>query len=106
MANVLVWQPELVGFDAVSIWQTVRGGALRLGLGAPVSAPHDDAVLMERVARGDAGAYRELLERHLRGMHGFVYRMLGNQADAEEVCQESFLRLWKQASSYVPRAKP
>jgi RNA polymerase sigma-70 factor (ECF subfamily) len=32
--------------------------------------------------------------------------MLGSRAEAEEVCQESFLRLWKQASSYVARAKP
>jgi RNA polymerase sigma-70 factor (ECF subfamily) len=66
----------------------------------------DDAVLMERIAGGDPGAYRELVERHVRGVHVFVYRMLGNRAEAEEVCQESFLRLWKQASTYVPRAKP
>jgi RNA polymerase sigma-70 factor (ECF subfamily) len=61
---------------------------------------------MELVAGGDARAYRELVERHLRGVHVFVYRMLGSRAEAEEVCQETFLRVWKQASTYVARAKP
>lgn len=73
---------------------------------ADVSAPPDDAELMERVASGDPKAYRELVERHVRGVHAFVYRMLGSRAEAEEVCQESFLRLWKQADSFVAHAKP
>jgi RNA polymerase sigma-70 factor (ECF subfamily) len=61
---------------------------------------------MERIVGGDARAYRELVERHVRGLHSFVYRMLDNRAEAEEVCQESFLRLWKQSTTFVPRAKP
>jgi RNA polymerase sigma-70 factor, ECF subfamily len=72
----------------------------------PVSAPEDDAGLLVRVANGDARAYRELVDRHLRGVHAFVYRMLGNRAEAEEVCQESFLRLWSRADTFVARAKP
>jgi RNA polymerase sigma-70 factor (ECF subfamily) len=73
---------------------------------AAVSAPENDAELLERVASGDPRAYRELVERHMRGVHAFVYRMLGSRAEAEEVCQESFLRLWKQADKFVARAKP
>jgi len=73
---------------------------------APVSAPQNDAELLERVASGDPSAYRELVERHVRGVHAFVYRMLGSRAEAEEVCQESFLRLWKQADTFVAHAKP
>lgn len=52
------------------------------GAGAPTppaltSAERDDAQLMEAVGRGDAGAYRELVQRHLRGVHAFAYRLLG-----------------------------
>jgi RNA polymerase sigma-70 factor (ECF subfamily) len=73
---------------------------------APVTAPQDDAELLERVAGGDPRAYRDIVERHMRGVHAFVYRMLGSRAEAEEVCQESFLRLWQQADTFVARAKP
>jgi RNA polymerase sigma-70 factor (ECF subfamily) len=73
---------------------------------AEVSAQQNDAELLERVASGDPRAYRQLVERHVRGVHAFVYRMLGSRAEAEEVCQESFLRLWKQADSFVAHAKP
>ena len=37
------------------------------------------------------------MDRHLKPIHAFAYRMLGNRCDAEEVAQEVFLRLWKQA---------
>jgi RNA polymerase sigma-70 factor (ECF subfamily) len=73
---------------------------------ASVSSLPDDAELLVRVASGDPKAYRELVDRHVRGVHAFVYRMLGSRAEAEEVCQESFLRLWKQADTFVARAKP
>src|SRR6187402_2162389 len=71
-----------------------------------VSAALTDLELFERVQSGDPRAYRELVERHVRGVHAFVYRILGSRAEAEEVCQESFLRLWQQANTYVARAKP
>jgi RNA polymerase sigma-70 factor (ECF subfamily) len=71
-----------------------------------VTAPDSDAELLERVASGDPRAYRELVERHVRGVHAFVYRMLRSRAEAEEVCQESFLRLWQQADTFVAHAKP
>lgn len=73
---------------------------------AAVSAALTDLELFERVQSGDPRAYRELVERHVRGIHAFVYRMLGSRAEAEEVCQESFLRLWQQADTFVARAKP
>jgi RNA polymerase sigma-70 factor, ECF subfamily len=99
----------LAGLDlspwlGTSHWQShapVRSASV-----AVVSAPHDDAELLERVTNGDPRAYRELVERHARGVHAFVYRMLGSRAEAEEVCQESFLRLWKQSDRFVARAKP
>ncbi|HEU4582631.1 MAG TPA: sigma-70 family RNA polymerase sigma factor [Polyangiaceae bacterium] len=71
-----------------------------------VSATADDVGLIELVAGGDVRAYRQLVDRHLRGIHAFAYRMLGNRAEAEEVSQETFLRLWEHAGRYLPQAKP
>lgn len=106
MQSLLSWQPLPFTLDAVAAWQSVAIPVTRTPVGNALNAALDDAALMERIAGGDPGAYRELVQRHLRGVHVFVYRMLGNRAEAEEVCQETFLRLWKQASTYVPRAKP
>jgi RNA polymerase sigma-70 factor (ECF subfamily) len=97
------------GFD-FSSWQVTSDchshAPMRSASVGGVSAPQNDAELLERVANGDPGAYRELVERHVRGVHAFVYRMLGSRAEAEEVSQESFLRLWKHADTFVARAKP
>ncbi len=60
------------------------------------AAEHDRA-LMARVAQQDRAAYAELLSRHLRGTVATAYRILFNQADAEEVAQEAFLRVWQHA---------
>jgi RNA polymerase sigma-70 factor (ECF subfamily) len=97
------------GFD-FSSWQVTSDchsqAPMRSASVGGVSAPQNDAELLERVANGDPGAYRELVERHVRGVHAFVYRMLGSRAEAEEVSQESFLRLWKHADTFVAHAKP
>lgn len=66
----------------------------------------DDFELIERIAEGDARAYRTLVERHLKGVHAFATRLLGDRAEAEDVCQETFARVWKGASTFSPRAKP
>jgi RNA polymerase sigma-70 factor (ECF subfamily) len=60
-----------------------------------------DAALMARVAAGDAGAFRVLVERHSAMIHALAWRMLG-PADAEDVVQESFTRLWVNAKSWAP----
>ncbi len=68
-------------------------------------AAQSEGDLMRRIAAGDEGAYRGLIDQHLDGVHAFVHRMLGSRAEAEEVCQETFLRVWRQADRYVSRAK-
>lgn len=64
----------------------------------------DDEALMARVAKGDQLAFRQLSERHVRGAHGLARRILQNHADAEEVVQEAFLRLWTNAPRWQPSA--
>lgn len=71
-----------------------------------VSTTTDEVGLIELVAKGDVRAYRQLVDRHLRGIHAFAYRMLGSRAEAEEISQETFLRLWEHAGRYVPHAQP
>jgi RNA polymerase sigma-70 factor, ECF subfamily len=66
----------------------------------------DEHALVARVADGDVQAYRQLVDRHLSGINAFLVRLMGSRAEAEEVAQETFLRLWSKAGSFVPRAKP
>ena len=64
-----------------------------------------DAALMARVAAGDRRAQRELVDNHLGGALNLAMRMLQNRAAAEDVCQDAFMRLWQQTSSWQPQAK-
>jgi RNA polymerase sigma-70 factor, ECF subfamily len=88
--------------------RVAREGATTLALASESStrsAPvtESDDVLMVRVGSGDQSAYRELSERHLRAILRYCARMLGDAAEAEDVVQETFLRLWQQAARYQPR---
>ncbi len=69
--------------------------------------PEDEAdfAAMRRVKDGDAVAFRELVERHQNRVVGTVAKMLGNDRDAEDVAQQVFVRVWKSAGRYEPRAK-
>jgi RNA polymerase sigma-70 factor (ECF subfamily) len=57
---------------------------------------------MARTGRGDRLAYARLLERHLGRVHAVARRFLFDAAEAEDVAQEVFIRVWTQA----PRWKP
>lgn len=50
-----------------------------------------DAQLVERVARGDAAAFDELVRRHLKAAFAVAYRVLGQREDAEDLVQEAFV---------------
>jgi RNA polymerase sigma-70 factor (ECF subfamily) len=72
---------------------------------ARTEADAEDVRLMELVSGGDAAAFEQLVERHQRLVVGTVSRMLGNTSDAEDIAQQVFVRVWKSAKRYVPRAK-
>lgn len=64
-----------------------------------------DGELMRRAAAGDEDAARVLVERHLPRAVGLAFRMLGNPASANDIAQEAFLRLWKQAGRWRAEAR-
>ncbi len=58
-----------------------------------------EAELVRRAAAGEAGAFRELTQRHLKGVVAIARRMLRDDAEAEDVAQEAFLRLWRSGAT-------
>lgn len=62
---------------------------------------HDpDAELVRRAGAGDARAAETLVRRHLSRMTAFARRMLSDGAEAEDVAQEVFLRMWRAAPTW------
>jgi len=64
-----------------------------------------DFALMERVGAGDHEAFRQLVERHQHAVIGTVAKMLGNASESEDIAQQVFLRIWRNAKRYRPHAK-
>lgn len=64
-----------------------------------------DVRLMLQVGQGNESAFEELIERHQNAVIGTVAKMLGNASDAEDIAQQVFIRLWKSAPRYQPKAK-
>lgn len=63
-----------------------------------------DHELMARVARGDQTAFRLLSQRHAGPALGLARTIVGNDAIAEELVQEAFLRVWVNAPRWRPDA--
>jgi RNA polymerase sigma-70 factor, ECF subfamily len=68
-------------------------------------AQDEDLECVRRIGSGDQRAYREMVGRYLAPITRFAQRVLGDASEAEEVAQETFLRLWTQAASFTPKAK-
>jgi RNA polymerase sigma-70 factor (ECF subfamily) len=62
------------------------------------------AATLARARRGDADAFRALVERHSRRAFQLAFRMTGNEQDAEDIVQESFLRAYRQLGRFEARA--
>jgi len=65
-------------------------------------ADHD---LMARTAQGDGRAFETLSRRHARRSLGLARRILRNDAVAEEIVQDAFLRVWVHAPRWRPEAE-
>jgi RNA polymerase sigma-70 factor (ECF subfamily) len=69
-----------------------------------LAADDPDGDLVRRVGEGDASAIAELVARKLPRMTALAYRLLGDAAEAEDVVQDLFVRVWAQASRWQPGA--
>jgi RNA polymerase sigma-70 factor (ECF subfamily) len=65
----------------------------------------EDVRLMGLIRAGDTAAFEQLVERHQMLVVGTVGRMLGSNSDVDDIAQQVFIRVWKSAGRYVPRAK-
>jgi RNA polymerase sigma-70 factor (ECF subfamily) len=67
--------------------------------------PTSDAAIMLRVAEGDETCFTYLAQKYHRPMIHFLFRMVNNQAIAEELAQEVFLRVYRARGSYRAEAR-
>lgn len=65
----------------------------------------DEQELIERLACGDRSAFRELVETHKKKVYFLALDMVGNPADAEDVSQEVFLRVFRSFKTFKQDAK-
>ena len=71
---------------------------------SPKVKADSDEFLMQRVQQQDESAFTTLVHRHTRSIHAFVYRLCGDRSDAEDLTQETFLRVWQRANHWQPNA--
>jgi RNA polymerase sigma-70 factor (ECF subfamily) len=70
-----------------------------------VQTSDSDEALMARYQKGDVRAFEVLLSRHRKPVYNFIYRFVGTREQAEDLLQETFLRVIKGADSYQREAK-
>ncbi len=64
----------------------------------------DDTLMLDYVA-GDENALQTLVERWERPVFAFLFRMLGSSEEAEDLCQDTFMKLIEAAERYAPEGK-
>jgi RNA polymerase sigma-70 factor (ECF subfamily) len=62
------------------------------------------AAALARARQGDSDAFRALVELHARAAFGLAYRLTGDERDAEDVVQESFIRAYRQLGRFESRS--
>src|SRR6266478_313345 len=68
-------------------------------------SPEPEIAWMARIREGDMEAFRLLVETHQARVIGTISKMLGSEAESEDLAQQVFIRIWKSAPRYQPTAK-
>jgi RNA polymerase sigma-70 factor (ECF subfamily) len=68
----------------------------------PPVTTHTDESLAERLQRGDSCALSALFDRHQEGLYRFLLRWSGSVEEAEDLVQETFVRVYASISTYSP----
>jgi len=72
---------------------------------APMDSIDADAALMVAFQKGDSNAFDHILDKYHRPIVNFIYKIVNNSAEAEELAQEVFLRVYRARHSYQPKAR-
>jgi RNA polymerase sigma-70 factor, ECF subfamily len=70
-----------------------------------VESHEPEIAWMARIREGDMEAFRLLVETHQARVIGTISKMLGSDAESEDLAQKVFIRIWKSAPRYQPTAK-
>ena len=70
-----------------------------------VAMEESDLAAVCRARNGDADAFRTLVERHSRSVFRLTYRMTGNEQDAEDLVQETFIKAFRKLKGFEERAR-
>jgi RNA polymerase sigma-70 factor (ECF subfamily) len=65
----------------------------------------EDATLMLAFQRGNTGAFEQLLDKYKIPIVNFIYKFVNNAAEAEDLAQDVFLRIYRARATYEPRAR-
>lgn len=68
--------------------------------GSPEPNAVSDAELVSRSQQGDTAAFEELVSRYRGKVYGLVYGMARNDQDAQDLCQETFIRAWQSLARF------
>jgi RNA polymerase sigma-70 factor (ECF subfamily) len=91
-----VWAPEQVepAVLAEPDAAPIQAAELPCDPIAATQVQDEDADLLHRLACSDEAAFRQLVERHIDRAFGIALRILGSRADAEDVVQDTMLKVW------------
>jgi RNA polymerase sigma-70 factor (ECF subfamily) len=64
-----------------------------------------DLEFIQQVHAGNDAGFEELMRRYKKPVLNFVYRLLGNASEADDVAQETFVRAYQHLASYRPKEK-
>ncbi|PIT03156.1 RNA polymerase sigma factor [Bradyrhizobium nitroreducens] len=95
-----VWAPAEAEMTAIAPVDAIVPVTPSVPL-APDSTPEmadvvydEDSELLDKLATGDEAAFRTLVERHIDRAYAIALRIVGNAADAEDVVQDTMLKIW------------
>jgi RNA polymerase sigma-70 factor, ECF subfamily len=73
--------------------------------GAPKSPYDPDTALMVAFQQGEEAAFEQILDKYHKAIVNFIYKIVNNRAEAEELAQDVFLRVYRARHNYEPRAR-
>jgi len=64
-----------------------------------------DAQIIKLVAEGDEGAFEQLVHKYQQAVFNTIYRYIGNQDDVQDLAQEIFIKVWRNAGKFKGKSK-